>query len=77
MQTASRQEKGRGKGIRGPTYLVVRKDPVKLTALLYFREALLGERYEECPEFIRVAREFGAQALEIQELIEDARRLPR
>ena len=57
--------------------LEVRKDPVKLTALLYLREALLGARYEECPEFIRVAREFGAKDREIEELLEDARRMPR
>lgn len=62
---------------RSPTLLRVRRDPVKLTALLYLREALLAERYEECPGFIEVAREFGAQEREIEELLEDARRMPR
>jgi hypothetical protein len=52
-------------------------DPVKLTALLYLREALLRERYERCPEFIRIAKEWGAKGREIEELLEDARRLPR
>lgn len=55
----------------------VKRDPVKLTALLYLREALLEERYEECAEFVRVAVEFGAQPFEVQHLLEDARRMPR
>jgi len=64
---------------RGPTLtlLSVKKHPVKLTALLYLREALLRQRYERCPELIRVAREWGAQDREIEELLEDARRMPR
>ena len=59
------------------TLLQVKKNPVKLTALLYLREALLKQRYEVCPEFIAVAKEFGAKEREIVELLEDARRLPR
>ena len=59
------------------TLLQVKRDAVKLTALLYLREALQNQRYEECPEFIRVAQEFGAQPREIEELLEDARRMPR
>ena len=62
---------------REPTVLRVKKDPVNLTALLYLREALLKERYEQAAGFITVARECGAQAREIEELLEDARRLPR
>jgi len=62
---------------RAPNLLRVKKNPVKLTALLYLREALLRERYERAPEFIAVAREFGAVEREIEELLEDARRLPR
>ncbi|MBI1977554.1 MAG: hypothetical protein HYS55_02255 [Candidatus Omnitrophica bacterium] len=52
------------------------KHPVKLTALLYLREALLDEVYEECPFAIEVAKEFGAQDFEIQNLLEDPRRNP-
>ncbi|HTL47516.1 MAG TPA: hypothetical protein VL688_05580 [Verrucomicrobiae bacterium] len=52
------------------------KDPVKLTALLYLKEALQGERYEECAEFIATAQEFGATQREIQNLLEDPRRIP-
>lgn len=62
---------------RAPTLLRVKKDPVKLTALLYLREALRRERYEQAAEFIAVAKEFGAKEREIEELLEDARRLPR
>jgi hypothetical protein len=47
-----------------------------LTALLYLREALLQERYEDCAEFINTAREFGAEFFEIQNILEDARRMP-
>ena len=62
---------------RAPTLLRVRRDPVKLTALLYLREALRRERYEDCSQFVRVAKEFGAQDREIEELLEDPRRTPR
>ena len=50
--------------------------PVKLTALLYLKEALSREKYEKCAEIIAVAREFGAQPFEIQDLLEDPRRSP-
>ena len=49
-------------------------DPVALTALLYLKEALLEERYEDCDEILSVAREFGAPALKIAWLLEDPRR---
>ena len=59
------------------TLLQVKRDPVKLTALLYLREALQKQDYEECVQFISVAKEFGAQEREIEELLEDTRRIPR
>lgn len=62
---------------RPPAYVRVRRHPVKLTALLYLRDALRRERYETCPEYIAVAREFGAVEREIEELLEDPRRMPR
>ena len=62
--------------IRGPGISRIKKNPVKLTALLYLREALLEERYEECADFITIAREFGANEFEIQYLLEDPRRRP-
>ena len=52
------------------------KHPVKLTALLYLKEAILKERYENCAEIIAVAEEFGAAGYEIQDLLEDPRRSP-
>ncbi|MFZ5802441.1 MAG: hypothetical protein ACOY3K_04940 [Candidatus Omnitrophota bacterium] len=52
----------------------IRRDPVKLTALLYLQEALLRERYEECAEMIEIAREFGAQPFEIRNVLEEPRR---
>jgi len=50
--------------------------PVKLTALSYLKEALLNERFEDCPFAIQIAKEFGAQDFEIQDLLEDPRRRP-
>ena len=52
------------------------RDPVKLTALIYLREALISERYEDCSEFIAIAKEFGALDAEIRALLEDPRRHP-
>ncbi len=54
----------------------IEKNPVKLTALLYLKEALLNQQYENCQEFIEIAKEFGAQDFEIQNLLEDPRRVP-
>ena len=53
------------------------RHPVKLTALLYLRGALLQEEFEDCPLFIQIAYEFGARDQEIESLLEDARRMPR
>ena len=52
----------------------VKRDPVKLTALLYLREALRDERYEECADFIAIAEEFGALDSEIQNVLENPKR---
>ncbi len=54
----------------------VERHPVKLTALLYLKEALLKERYEVCTQTIAVAKEFGAADFEVQDLLEDPRRSP-
>ena len=50
--------------------------PVKLTALLYLKEALLREQYEKCAEIVALAQEFGALPYEIRDLLEDPRRSP-
>lgn len=50
--------------------------PVKFTALLYLKEALIREQYEKCAELIDAAVEFGATPKEVQYLLEDPRRSP-
>ena len=50
--------------------------PVKLTALLYLKQALQKEQYEMCSDLIVIAKEFGAKEVEIQNLLEDPRRNP-
>lgn len=52
------------------------RHPIKLTALIYLKEALLAERYEECADIIRTAIEFGAEQFEIQGLLENPKREP-
>ena len=50
-------------------------DPIALTALLYLKEVLVEERYEECAAIIRIALEFGAGEARVGYLLEDPRRL--
>lgn len=50
--------------------LRVNKNPLKFSALLYLKEALLEERYEECEEIIEAALELGANSVEIQNVLE-------
>lgn len=50
------------------------RHPVKVTALLYLKEALLAERYEQCSDFIMIACEFGADPCEVRNLLESPRR---
>lgn len=56
--------------VRNQGALRVKRNPVKLTALLYLQEALLDERYEDCAEIIEIAKEFGAQPFEIRNILE-------
>ena len=42
---------------------------LKATALMYLKEALVKEVYEDCPELIQNAKDFGAEQKEISELI--------
>lgn len=42
---------------------------LKVTSLLYFKDALLNQRYEDCAELIRAAKSFGAQPGEISRVI--------
>ena len=50
--------------------------PLKVTALLYLKEALFREQYEKCSEIVTLAKEFGAADFEIRDLLEDPRRTP-
>ena len=60
----------------GSPRIGVIKHPVKLTALLYLKDALRNEQYEICADAIAIAKEFGATASEVQALLEDPRRTP-
>jgi hypothetical protein len=42
---------------------------LKATALLYLRDALKAERYEECAALIQSAKEYGARPNEISKVI--------
>lgn len=42
---------------------------LKATSLIYFKEALVNEQYEDCADFIRTAQSFGAQQSEISRII--------
>lgn len=43
--------------------------PIKVTALVYLREVLLAEKYEECSEIIKIGREFGATNREVHKVL--------
>ena len=42
---------------------------LKVTSLLYLKDALQAERYEECATLIQSAKNFGASLSEISEII--------
>lgn len=49
---------------------LIAPDPVlKLTSLLYFKEALLDQRYEDCARLLEAAKGFGARPGEISGVI--------
>ena len=43
--------------------------PIGLTALVYLKEALRNERYEDCQVAVETALEFGAQEWEIKNIL--------
>ena len=55
-----------------PNDLVVYDRVLKATSLLYFKDALLNQRYEDCAELISSAKSFGAQPGEICRIIAEA-----
>ncbi len=44
---------------------------LKVTALQYFKEALHKEKYEECNDLAKIAKNYGAQEREIKKIIAD------
>lgn len=52
-----------------PGDAVVYDRVLKVTSLLYFKDALLNQRYEDCAELIRAAKSFGVQPGEISRII--------
>lgn len=46
-------------------------ETLKATSLVYFKEALLKQEYEDCKEFVRTAKRFGAEQSEITAVIDE------
>ena len=44
---------------------------LKVTALLYLKEALITQQYETCPELIEAAKNYGADQNDISAVIAD------
>ncbi len=48
---------------------ITSEEILKVTALLYLKEALRKEQYEDCPELIQTAKSFGARQSEVRKVI--------
>ena len=57
-----------------PPYNRLTQMPLKMTALIYLRDALLNERYELCADIIAAAKDLGAEDAEIRDILENPRR---
>jgi len=44
---------------------------LKTTSLLYFKEALVNQQFEQCPTLIKTAKRFGAQNADIRKVINE------
>ena len=44
---------------------------LKTTSLLYFKEALRYQQFEQCPTLIKTAKRFGAQNADIRKVINE------
>jgi hypothetical protein len=42
---------------------------LKATSLIYLRDALVKEQYEQCPELVKIAKDFGASLTEVRTVI--------
>lgn len=47
---------------------------LQVTALTYLQDALVNERYEECADLVRAAKEYGATLAEIRAILAEAAR---
>lgn len=52
-----------------PLKSVPRAKLLKVTALLYLKEALYKQKYEQCPELVQTAKRYGATTEDIQTVI--------
>ncbi len=48
---------------------ILEDEVLKVSALLYFKEALVRQEYETCAELAAAAKEHGAEQSEINEVI--------
>ena len=53
---------------------IARDEVLKTTSLLYFKEALFNEEYEDCKELVWIAKRFGARKDDIRKVIADSNR---
>lgn len=49
----------------------VQDELLKVTALLYLKEALVNQEYEQCPVLIKTAQRFGAGKQDIRKVIDE------
>jgi len=49
---------------------------LKLTALLYLKEALVNQEFETCPELIETAKKAGAEQEEISTILAEYLNVP-
>ena len=61
----------------GPQSLWVYEPVLKLTAFLYFAQALEAGAFEECAELVSSARDFGARDYEIDAVIAEYLKRPK
>jgi hypothetical protein len=47
---------------------------LKATALIYFKEALFNEQYEDCRKLVRLAKRFGARQEDVRQVIAESNR---
>jgi len=53
---------------------IARDEVLKVTSLLYFKDALFNEKYEDCRELVRIAKRFGARKTDIRRVIAESNR---